>query len=222
MPLKNTLVVDFHGFWHAGSGRSAGSLADALVQRTPRGLPVVGGRHLKGLLRHAVAKAEALGWFSEVSLPAGPAQDIETLLFGSRSQQEGRFETASGVLFVSDAGLPEAESEWLGHPEQTEARQHVYRRVSSTAMTESGTALADSLRTIEVTVPMQLQAELFLDLTAIEPESREQQQAWISQKDAWVPLQQACTLVDSVGAGRTRGLGEARLTLKSDTGEALA
>lgn len=222
MSLKNTLIVDLHGYWHAGSGRSAGALADALVQKTAQGLPVVGGRHLKGLLRHALSKAEAMGWFADVNLPEGPAENLETLLFGSRSQQEGRFETVPGILFVTDGSLPEAESRWLGHENQAGVRQHLYRRASSTAITEKGTALADSLRTIEVTVPMQLLAGLSMQLTAMEKEYRDQQQAWLAESDAWVPIQQACALIDSIGASRSRGLGEARLSLKSEAGESQA
>lgn len=219
MQLNETLIIDLYGYWHAGSGRSAGALADALVQKSQRGLPVVGGRHLKGLLRHALAKAEAMGWFADSSLPEGPADNLETLIFGSRSQQEGRFETVPGVLFVSDGSLPEAESQWLGHESRAQERQHLYRRVSSTAMTEKGVALADSLRTIEVAVPMQLQAGLSLQLTAVENEYRDQQQAWLNRDDAWIPIRQACALIDSIGASRSRGLGEARLSLKSEIGE---
>src|SRR5690554_6874870 len=113
MNCQHDLQIELHGFWHAGSGRSAGALADALVQKSADGLPVIGGRHIKGLLRHALVKAEALGWFAGVQLPAGPAQTLETLLFGSANQQEGRFATLPGMLIVSDAALPNNEADWL-------------------------------------------------------------------------------------------------------------
>lgn len=219
MSLNNKLIIDVHGYWHAGSGRSAGAFADALVQKTPQGLPRVGGRHLKGLLRHALRKAESLGWYRDLELPEGPVENLETLLFGTPSQQESRYNTAPGILMVSDGALPQPESDWLSQDDQSQLRQHLYRRVSSTAMTDRGTALADSLRTIEVTIPMQLHATLSMQPTAVDAAERAQQYAWIDRRDAWNSLLQACALIDSIGANRSRGLGEASLSLASVEGE---
>lgn len=215
MQLHNSIVIDIKGFWHAGTGRSAGALTDALVQKDAQGLPVVGGRHIKGLLRHALAKSEGLGWFKGHTLPDGPAKTIEALLFGSPNQQESRFATLPGMLIVSDASLPEEEAQWLAAAEQAVARQHLYSHVSSTAMTEKGTAKADSLRSLEVTLPMQLRANLWLDLTAVDSAHRTQQQAWLQQVEPWLPLVEASTMLDSLGASRSRGLGEAQVVWTS-------
>lgn len=219
MSLHKTLMLDLHGFWHAGSGRSAGALADALVHKNAQDLPVVGGRHLKGLLRHALAKAEQLGWFAEVALPQGPASSLEVLLFGSVSQQEGRYETTSGMLRVDDASLSDAETAWLAAAEQAEARQHLYAHLSATAINPQGSAKSLSLRTVEVTVPMLLQAEVQLALTASDEALLAQQQAWLAHPRRWQPLMEASTMLDSLGANRSRGLGEARFSWQDSTGE---
>ncbi|ART83446.1 hypothetical protein CBP31_13110 [Oceanisphaera profunda] len=219
MTANNSLLIDFHGFWHAGSGRSAGALVDALVQKNANGLPVVGGRHIKGLLRHAVAKTEKLGWFSDLDLPEGPAKNIETLLFGSANQEEERFATLPGMLIVNDAGLPQAEAAWLAAPEQAELLQYLYGQVSSTAITELGSAQEHSLRAIEVSLPAQLTADLQLVVTAVDEAHRAQQKAWLSTLAPWLPLIEASSLVDGVGSSRSRGLGEVSMSWQHSTGD---
>lgn len=210
--LHNTLYIDLKSYWHAGSGRSAGALADALVQKTAQGLPVIGGRHIKGLLRHALSKAQTMGWYSSIHLPEGPAQTLETLLFGSGSQQEGRFATLPGMLLVSDASLPEAEAQWLAAHENAHVRQYLYSRISSTAINQEGAAVENSLRTLEVSMPMKLEAGLQLAVLAVNEDHRIQQQAWLEQAKPWLPLIEASSMIESVGASRSRGLGEAQFT----------
>lgn len=218
MTVRNELQIDVHGYWHAGSGRSAGALADALVQKNAAGLPVVSGRHIKGLLRHALSKAQVLGWFADVQLPAGPASDLETLLFGSANQQEGRFATLPGILIVEDAVLPEAEASWLAQPEQAQLRQHLYTQVSSTAMTELGTAKENSLRSIEVSLPLRLLCGLKLQVTAVDEAHRQQQQQWLQNPQPWQQLIEASSMLDSLGASRSRGLGEASFSWQASKG----
>lgn len=215
---SNQLQIDLQGYWHAGSGRSAGALLDSLVQKNTVGLPVVGGRHIKGLLRHALAKAEVLNWFTEIELPEGPVKTLETLIFGSANQQEGRFNTLPGLLIVGDASLPEAEATWLAATEQAELRQYLYSQLSSTAITELGTAKQNSLRAIEVSLPMQLKSELSMQVTAVDEAHRAQQQAWIASTAAWQPIIEASSLVDSLGASRSRGLGEAIFSWQKSKG----
>lgn len=55
------LTIEFHGYWHIGSGRGDGLGTDAAVIRTPGKLPYVPGRTIKGLLRDAAALSEGLG-----------------------------------------------------------------------------------------------------------------------------------------------------------------
>jgi hypothetical protein len=56
-----TLKLDILSYWHAGSGRGAAALADAVVVRDDTGLPYLPGRTVKGLVRDAMDLAEAAG-----------------------------------------------------------------------------------------------------------------------------------------------------------------
>lgn len=107
--VQKTIKIDFQGFWHVGSGRSSGHHLDAICLKDEFGLPFVAGKQLKGLLRHAVRRAEEWGWYTDLTLPKGLLTSFEALLFGSQSQLEGRYETFSGMLFVDNAQLADEE-----------------------------------------------------------------------------------------------------------------
>lgn len=213
-----TLRIDLAGYWHAGSGRGSGSHLDALCERNADGLPVLPGRQLKGLLRHAVRRAEAWGWYADLPLPAGPASNIEILLFGSDSQTEDRHGTLPGLLAVDSAELPAAERNWLAAPVQASWRSQLFDELFSTAIDENGTARDHSLRGVEVALPTVLEAGVSLQAFALEPAHRRQQDAWLAGPAPWSALAMALPLVDAIGAHRSRGLGEACLTLTSSGG----
>ena len=46
-----TYQIQFHSYWHCGSGLAAGAGVDALVVKDANGLPFVPGKTIKGLLR---------------------------------------------------------------------------------------------------------------------------------------------------------------------------
>lgn len=207
------LQVDFINYWHVGSGRGNGSQVDALCARDADGLPVLPGRQLKGLLRHAVRRAEGWGWMEELALPPGPLQSHEQLLFGSSSQEEDRFSTEPGVLLVDCARLPANERAWLAAAGEEDLRGELFSELFSTAIDELGSARRFSLRGLEVSIPLQLQAALRLEVTTVQPDLRAQQRACIASGSAWKALDCALPLLDALGANRSRGLGEARVRL---------
>lgn len=207
------LQLDFSNYWHAGSGRSSGYHLDALCERDSDRLPVLPGRQLKGLLRHAVHRAEAWGWLAELPLPPGPLSSHEELLFGSRSQSESRDATQPGLLLVDTARLPDNERQWLAHNEQAELREELFGELFSTAINEQGSAQRYSLRGLEVCIPLTLHALLNQSVTAQQTDLRAQQQAYLQAATGWAVLQAALPLLDALGAHRSRGLGEAQVTL---------
>lgn len=211
-----TLTVQLHGYWHCGSGHSAGTHLDALTARDRDGLPVIPGRHLKGLLRHAMRCAGTWNWLDGVTLPDGPAGNVEELLFGSRSGQEARSATRPGMLRVDDATLPEAERAFLAHPDTDGPllRPFLFRDVHRTAINRQGSASDKSLRGTEVVLPMQLRAPLGLEVTSLEEELRRQQERALEDADLWSTLEGVLPLISAVGAERNRGLGEAELSLR--------
>lgn len=211
---QKIIKIDFQNFWHVGSGRSSGHHLDAICLKDEFNLPFVAGKQLKGLLRHAVRRAEAWGWYTDISIPQGHTQQIEELLFGSQSQGEGRHETFSGVLFVDNAKLSTEEYQYLKHNDQASLREHLYQDLYSTAINDdTGTAVEHSLRGMEVTVPLQLFASLELKVTALNDILRQQQIVFIQNNVAWQVIARALPLVDALGAHRSRGLGEAVLSL---------
>lgn len=213
MSANAILHVDFTNYWHAGSGRSSGYYLDALCERDDSQLPTLPGRQLKGLLRHAVHRAEAWHWLSTFPLPPGPLDSHEELLFGSRSHSDSRSATQPGLLRIDTARLPEAERQWLAHGDQSELREDLFGELFSTAINEQGSAQRYSLRGVQVCIPLQLQATLSLAVTANDLALRTQQQAYIEAGTAWQAIEAALPLLDALGAHRSRGLGEARVTL---------
>ena len=130
------LRLDFQNYWHTGSGQSSGHHLDALCQKDAAGLPYVSGRQLKGLLRHAVRRAEAWGWYDQAkqTLQLTGSNAIETVLFGSSSQDDSRFDSDPGMVFVDNAELAQDERTWLGQPEQTLVRSQLYVDMYNTAI----------------------------------------------------------------------------------------
>lgn len=204
------LNIELHHYWHAGSGSSSGTHLDALCERDNQGLPFVAGRHLKGLLRHALQRAEQWQWLEDLPLPEGPQPNWEALLFGTRSQSVQRFQTLPGIIRVDDARLPAPERAWL---EQNSAyKAYLFEEIYSTAINENGTALAKSLRGMEAALPMTLSAPVSFELTALQADHRQQQQTAMTA-DLGALLVRVLPLIDAVGANRSRGLGEAMLSL---------
>jgi Uncharacterized protein predicted to be involved in DNA repair (RAMP superfamily) len=211
MNHNKVLAVDLRHYWHSGTGSTSGTHLDALTAKYANGLPFIPGKHLKGVLRHAWHRAEAWGWM-DFSCPDGPAEGWETLLFGSRDIPGGRFDSLPGMLFVDDAALGEQEQRWLNA--QPALKTHLYQEVFSTAIDEQGSAVNQSLRGIEVAIPVCLFAPISLNITAQNNEHREQQVVAMKQSKLWEALEQCLTLIDSLGASRSRGLGEAFIGLQ--------
>ncbi|MBM94524.1 MAG: hypothetical protein CMI09_01555 [Oceanospirillaceae bacterium] len=203
------LTLDIKSYWHTGSGQGNGYHLDALCERDQDKLPMIPGRQVKGLLRHCVRRAEAWDWLDEFNLPEGYFSSHEELLFGSHSQQEGRYETQPGMLIVENARLPETERQWLALEQATELRGELFTELYSTAIdANTGSARQYSLRGMEACIPLQLLASIDLMETGLEPSLRAQQQTYLQSGTAWKVLATCLPLLDSIGANRSRGFGE--------------
>ncbi|MBF0332963.1 MAG: hypothetical protein HQL40_04845 [Alphaproteobacteria bacterium] len=147
------LHFDFISPWHCGSGHGRGAAADQTVIRDRHGLPVVPGKTVKGLFRHAVACLEGWG-----HLPAETTQ----VLFGTRTEVAGGRRTLPGCLGFADAALAPDVTAWLtqGADPGEEARlaAQLFLEYQSTAVaSETGTAARHTLRTVEATIPLRLE-----------------------------------------------------------------
>ena len=213
-----TLSIDLNGYWHAGGGRSSGHHVDAMCERDETSLPILPGKQLKGLLRHAVRRAEAWNWLGEIPVPHGPATSHEELLFGTASGEAERSQTHPGVLLVGSAQLPSDDRVWLASPAGADIAQSLFDAVFSTAINERGSALDHSLRGMEVALPCELQAELAVNATALDQTRRGQQSTYIGEGLPWKVLEAVMPLLDHIGAHRSRGFGEslARLSAREE------
>lgn len=210
--MKKTLQLDFQNFWHVGSGQSSGYHLDAVCLKDEYDLPYVSGKQLKGLLRHAVQRAEDWGWYNDIQLREGEGKNLTELVFGSVSQLETRHQTIAGMLFVDNAQLATEEYQYLKQAPAADLRQYLYQELFSTAVQQdTGTAVEHSLRGIEVALPMSLFADLELKITAFDDVIRSQQQQLLDL-NPWLIIEKALPLVDAIGAHRSRGLGEVVVT----------
>lgn len=205
MTDRETLQIELLGYWHAGTGRGEGSGADALVARTRGGLPYLPGRTLYGLLREAVALAEAAGQITK-----GRTEQ----LFGERSEASnenpgqgglGRFASRGDrTLEVTSAflapGWPQSDEAqaWEAWAEKrADALALLTPRLAATAVDERGIARRSSLRSVEVAVPLCLFAEV-----SAPPEVG----GWRAD------LERALPLLRAAGSRRSRGFGRCQVT----------
>ena len=187
-----TLQIDLASYWQSATGRGQLANADSQVLRDAVGLPMLSGRTVKGLLRHAVAELEGLGH-------AEPGT-VERL-FG-RGDAAGRVgdarpgarETLPGLLRIGSATMPETWVRYAGTEQGRLEVQHLFSFVSSTAL-EGGTAKDGSLRTVEVAAPVSLTAAVRAD-------------GPLAPADVQV-LRLAAGLIRGIGSRRTRGFGRA-------------
>ncbi|WP_372737042.1 RAMP superfamily CRISPR-associated protein [Neptunomonas sp.] len=203
------LRIDIQSYWHAGTGRTSGRHVDSLVEKDNAGIPLLNGRHLKGLLRDAVASAAHWGWFEELDLPV-TTQELEDWLFGTRNENDdddsSRFTTVAGLVFISNAELPEVDQIIIN---DAQLKPGLYRNIFSTAINEAtGTAKDRSLRGAEVVIPLTLFAEI-----SFEADKK-------TELAVFKVLEKSLSLIDHVGGMRNRGLGRATLTMTEQGGKA--
>lgn len=225
MTQDYTLKIELFGPWRSGTGRGRGAHVDAEALRDSLGLPMLPGKQLKGLIRHALETGAALGggWgfaladqlcgFGDASsLDARGREGVTREDDGQRNVS--RFETTQGALAISSARLaPHLRAYFaalLSH-EGTKTRAHreasaLFYAQRQTKIDERGLVEPGTLRTIEVCVPLTLYAHVQGALSAEQ------------RRD----LEQSLKLIRAVGSNTTRGLGRAQLTLCDGAPDAVA
>lgn len=211
--ISRTLAIHVHTFWHAGTGRGEGPGSDARVARTPNGLPFLPGRTVKGLVRAAVEQALALKWLDNdideqdifrwfgKPLPRLSGDDAEERV-REMERVEYRFQEGEGQLHFTSARIGQGDSarRWEEWAEVSADKDLLFRSLASTRVDCHGVAKDQSLREVEVAVPMVLNA-------LIEGPADE---SWPGALDASLPL------IRALGSGRNRGLGRASFKLEAE------
>lgn len=184
MELKYKITI--HSVWHCGSGESKGADIDALVIKDKQGLPYIPGKTIKGLIKDGIQSVK------DYQPELVEESDIKTI-FG----EEGK---CAGVCFFKNAVLPEQIHEFLSTEEGDTYKKQLFNKISSTSI-DSLTGVADehSLRSIEVTIPVELEGEI-IDV----PE------------EFMRKIGLAMKLIKNFGVGRNKGLGRCKFELKGE------
>ncbi len=178
-------TIQLYSDWHCGSGLGAGAETDAEVIKDVHNLPYVPGKTIKGLLKEACEE------ISEVQSSDITSQ-LVTSIFGNSDDKK---ESTAGAVFFANAVLPQEEQNEI---KSNRLQEYLYRNIASTAITENGIAKQNSLRVIEVCIPINLEGK-------IEVENDAQVKA----------IKLAMQWVRHLGTNRNRGLGRCKFSIIS-------
>ena len=184
MTLKYTLT--FLDYWHLGSGLSAGAKLDSSVVKDDDGLPYAPAKTIKGLTREMVLELDLDCNFIDRCF--GFTSDKEDKCY----QKEPILKDENGKqiytkCYFANATIKESEKkEILSHKLQG----NLYDTIASTQIA-NGIAVDDSLREIEVVIPLTLYGEI-LD---------------IETQEDYKQLSKALKMIKRMGLNRNRGLG---------------
>jgi hypothetical protein len=167
MSDRVTLVLDIRSYWLHARGEGGGADFDLVMETDEAGFPLLRGRHVAGLLRLALERAERWGWFEDerkqpaiAALIAEIVADkddastaITELLMGARAGRRGKaaggpaaggpsenVESIPGCLAVGSALVPDPVRATLrgGKPTLDGAtKAALLRRIDSTAIDET-------------------------------------------------------------------------------------
>ncbi len=164
MTLKYT--IKFLDYWHLGSGLSAGAKLDSTVVKDSNDIPFVSAKTIKGLVR-------------EIAEELYDSEFVERC-FGGGGVKNGRCYFANAIL--DETTHKEIVSNKL--------QDNLYDVIASTKI-DNGIAVDNSLREIEVVIPMSFDGEI-LDIS--------------SEYDC-EKLAKCLKLIKRMGLNRNRGLG---------------
>ncbi len=169
--------ITFHSQWHCGSGESKGADLDALVIKDRDGLPYIPGKTIKGIVKDAFMDLVEAGYIA--------GKGSINRLFGMSPTKGTRGE--SSLTFFDNANLKNGVRTQIIEGGLT---AHLYDKVTRTAIDETGVAKDMSLRSMEVTVSMQLIGQILN----------------VDDSDL-ANVVSAIKMLKRIGGGRTRGLG---------------
>ena len=187
--LKYT--IEFHTYWHCGSGLAAGADVDALVIKDKNEMPYIPGKTIKGLMREAVEEI--------ISLRPDRMNEEEYLkVFGyldDGGSEKKEVEMKKSESFFTNANLVEYKE-----IVKDKLQRFLLTSISSTAIDSDGIAKDHSLRKMQVVVPCKLSGEI------------------INVPDGMVSLlSDAAKFIKNMGVNRNRGLGRCTINVEEAT-----
>lgn len=175
--------IKFLDFWHLGSGLSAGTRLDSLVVKDSDGLPFASGKTLKGLFREMAEMIDC----DFVNICFGGSSDPKDVCYDETKKD------IEGECYFTNATLSkEAKEQILYH----RLKDNLYVEIASTKIDEKGVAVDNSLREIEVVIPITLYGEINdVPLKYVEK------------------MKQSMKMVKRMGLNRNRGLGRCEISI---------
>jgi CRISPR/Cas system CSM-associated protein Csm3 (group 7 of RAMP superfamily) len=158
--------IKFFDYWHLSSGISAGARLDSAVVKDKYNLPYVPAKSIKGLTREM---AELLD-----------DNEFVNRCFGEEGVKNGKCYFANAVLNKT------TQKEIISNNIQ----DNLYDVIASTQIGKNGIAVDNSLREIEVVVPIELEGEI-LDI----------------EKNDIENMKKSLQMIKRMGLNRNRGLG---------------
>ena len=157
--------IKFFDYWHLSSGLSGGAKFDSIVVKDSEKIPYVPAKTIKGLAREMVELLD---------------KEFALYYFGSEGVDMGR-------AYFTNATLDKKTKEEIT---TNKLQDNLYDVIASTQIGENGIAVDDSLREIEVVIPMTLEGQI-LDI----------------EKEDIQKIQNSLKMIKRMGLNRNRGLG---------------
>lgn len=177
--------IRFLDYWHMSSGLSAGAKLDSSVVKDSDGLPYVPGKTIKGLAREM---AEEFGC------------DFVNKCFGGSSDEKNdkcydeKKKNISGECYFSNATLKTSVKNQIV---TYRLQNNLYDEIASTQIGSDGIAVDNSLREIEVVVPLSLHGEI-----ADVPNNHK------------TSMSKSLKMIKRMGLNRNRGLGRCEIAVE--------
>jgi CRISPR/Cas system CSM-associated protein Csm3 (group 7 of RAMP superfamily) len=188
--------VEFLSFWHVGSGLSGGTYAQALVNKDDNQLPKIPGRTIKGLL------SEAANNIKEFSNNKIVKSDFIKKVFGEQPKDnkthDSKNKTGMADTFFTNMCLSHSMANELI---KDKLQMSLYQTISSTKIDKFGTAETNSLRQMEVTIPLTLFGKIY---------------DFPNDKESLEQLTACFNMVKEMGVNRNRGLGRCIFSIIKD------
>lgn len=177
-------IIKLLSDWHIGSGLSAGAISNAEVLKDKNDLPYIPGKTIKGLLKDALYE-----------MPENQAnRKLINELFGYEIEKAST-EKHNGILSFSNAQLLKAEQKEIS---ENNLSNVLYRYITQTKINENGVADNNSLRTMEVCMPIELEGEIMCYKEGVERNLNDDEKELIIKALKWTRR---------LGVNRNRGLG---------------
>ena len=175
--------LKFFDYWHVSSGLSGGAALDSYAVKDSAGLPYVPGKTIKGLIREA---AELFWDQGDIDKCFGSR--------GSKGEQKDNDDTTQAQCYFGSATIDEKIAAEIT---SNNLQRNLFEIISATKIDDNGIAVDNSLRDIEVVLPISLKGE-------IQNVSGE-----IAQN-----LKRALEMIKRMGLNRNRGLGRCEFKVK--------